>query len=76
MRVVNLDACRDLLKTWTQVRELLLSGAEGFVVSVKKDGKESVFSAGQFEHDRNAASEAALRASWELAKGSRRTKKQ
>ena len=69
MRVVSLDTCRDLLKVWAEVRNQLMSGADGFVVSVKKDGVESVFYAGEFENDRQAAAKAAMRASWQLAKG-------
>lgn len=75
MRVVNLETCRDLLRVWAEVRNQLMSGADGFVVSVKKHGVESVFSAGTLENDTEEASRAAMRASWELAKHHHRRRK-
>jgi hypothetical protein len=68
MRVVNLNACRDLLRVWGQVRQELIDGAEGFAVCIRKDGAESVFFAGEYEGDKEEAAKAAMRLSWELTK--------
>jgi hypothetical protein len=68
MRVVNLDTCRSLLRVWGLVRQQLTDGADGFAVCVRRGGEESVFFAGEYEKDAEAAAKAAMRMSWQLTK--------
>lgn len=68
MRVVNLDTCRNLLQVWSLVRQQLTDGADGFAVCVRKGDEESVFFAGEYERDAEAAAKAAMRMSWRLTK--------
>jgi hypothetical protein len=67
-RVVNLGEVKDLLKSWDDVRQQILSGhLKAFALTLQdRSGKEAVYYGGVYKSDRAAGLKASMRQSWEM----------